>query len=191
MRQLISTSLLSKALLLGTLSLGAAMAMAQGPMAGPGEHGGHGGRGGPGMMMMMEGGHMPHMLEAAGATEAQRAQIKQIMQAAHADLKAQREAGRKLHEQGMALFTAAVIDAAAIEAHRQQMLAQHDQMSKRMTQAMTEAAKVLTPEQRAKLAEKMKKMQARRGERGMDRGPTHKHEGAGAASPMSSPKSGN
>lgn len=161
MRQLISTSLLSKALLLGALSLGAAMAVAQGPMNGPGEHGG---RSGPGMLMGS--GHMGHMLDAADASEAQRAQIKQIMSAAQADLKAQREAGRKLHEQGLALFTAPVIDAAAIEAHRQQMLAQHDQMSRRMSQAMTEAAKVLTPEQRARLAEKMKKMQARRGERG-------------------------
>lgn len=185
MRKLISTSLMSKTLLAGLLSLSAAWAMAQGPMGGPGSPGEHGGRGGRGgsEMMMMGGGHMAHMLDEAGASEGQRAQIKQIMGAAQADLKAQRDAGRKLHEQGMALFTAPVIDAAAIETHRQQMLAQHDQMSKRMSQAMTEAAKVLTPEQRAKLAEKMKKMQGMRAERGMDHGKAHKHGDMPAAKP--------
>ena len=178
MRKVISTSLMSKALLASLLSLSAAYAMAQGPMGGPGGPGGpgeHGGRGGS--EMMMGGGHMAHMLDEAGASEAQRAQIKQIMGAAQADLKAQRDAGRKLHEQGMALFTAPVIDAAAIEAHRQQMLAQHDQMSKRISQAMVEAAKVLTPEQRAKLAEKMKKMHAQRADHGKGRGPAHSQPG--------------
>jgi protein CpxP len=33
------------------------------------------------------------------------------------------------------------------------MLAQHDQASKRMMQAMLEASRVLTPEQRAKMAD--------------------------------------
>ena len=120
---------------------------------------GHGERGGPGMMMM--GGHMEHMLEAVDATDAQRAQIKQIMQAARADLKGQMDTGRKLHEQGLALFTAPNIDAVAIEAVRQQAQAQREVASKRMSQAMIDAARVLTPEQRAKFAEKMKKRQAR------------------------------
>jgi len=172
MRKLISTSLMSKTALAGALCLSAVLALAQGPVnaAGPGAHGG---RGGPGEMAL-GGGHIAHMLDAADASDAQRAQIKQIMSAAQADLKAQREAGRKLHEQGMALFTAPVLDPAAIEAHRQQMLAQHDRVSKRMVQAMSDVAKVLTPEQRAKLAEKMKNMQARRGEHGEAHGPGRK-----------------
>jgi Spy/CpxP family protein refolding chaperone len=37
------------------------------------------------------------------------------------------------------------------------MLAQHDQASKRWTQAMAAAANVLTPQQRAQLAEEMRK----------------------------------
>ena len=110
---------------------------------------------------VMMGGHMEHMLEAVDATDAQRAQIKQIMQAARADLKGQMDAGRKLHEQGLALFTAPNIDAVAIEAVRQQAQAQREVASKRMSQAMIDAARVLTPEQRAKFAEKMKKRQAR------------------------------
>jgi protein CpxP len=126
---------------------------------------GHGGmRGGQGDPEMMLGGRIEHLLEAVDATDAQRAQIKQIMQAARADMKAQHQAGNKLRQQGLALFAATNVDAAAIEALRVQMQAQHEAVSKRMSQAMVEAARVLTPEQRAKFAERMKKRQARMAE---------------------------
>jgi Spy/CpxP family protein refolding chaperone len=127
--------------------------------------GGHGQGPGPGMMMF--GGSPEHagrgvdrMLDGLGVSDAQRAQIKQIVVAAATDLKAQREAGRALHEQGMQIFAAPTVDAAAAEALRQQMLAQHDQASKRMLQAMLDVSKVLTPQQRAKMAERMKQRQA-------------------------------
>ena len=48
------------------------------------------------------------------------------------------------------------VDAAAAESLRQQMLQQHDQASRRMLQAMLDVSKVLTPEQRVKLGERMK-----------------------------------
>jgi periplasmic protein CpxP/Spy len=99
---------------------------------------------------------MDHMLDGLNATDAQRSQIKQIAQAAGTDMKAQHEANRALHEKAMQIFTAPNVDAAAAEQVRQQMLAQHDQMSKRTLQAMLDASKVLTPEQRAKLGERMK-----------------------------------
>ena len=56
----------------------------------------------------------------------------------------------------MQIFAAPNVDAAAAESVRQQMLQQHDQASKRMLQARLDASKVLTPEQRAKMAERMK-----------------------------------
>jgi Spy/CpxP family protein refolding chaperone len=99
---------------------------------------------------------LDHMLDAVNATDAQRAQIKQIADAAAADLKAQHEAAKGLHEQAMTLFTQPVVDANAAEALRQQMLQQHDQASKRMLQAMLDVSRVLTPEQRQQLAQKMK-----------------------------------
>ena len=53
---------------------------------------------------------------------------------------------------------------------RQQMLQQHDQSSRRRMQAMLDASAVLTPEQRAQLAERMKQrremMQRHQHERG-------------------------
>jgi Spy/CpxP family protein refolding chaperone len=102
-----------------------------------------------------------HMLDGLDATDAQRNQIKQIAGAAAADLKAQAEAGRALRQRALQAFTAPNVDAAAVEQVRQQMLQQHDQMSRRMTQAMLDVARVLTPEQRARLGERIRDRQAR------------------------------
>ncbi len=141
-------------LLLALLGAAAVPALAQ-PMGGPlmggrGEH--HPGmlRGGPGGGMPMQ-----RMLEQVNATAEQKAQIHQIMQAAHADLKAQRDAGRQLRQQQQALFTQANVDANAVEAVRQRLMVNHDVSSRRMNQAMLEASRVLSPEQRRQLADKM------------------------------------
>ena len=130
--------------------------------------GGHHGMGG-GMMMggspERMGRMVDRMLDGLNATDAQRSQIKQIVQAAAADLKSQRDAHRALRQQGMQIFTAPNVDANAAEALRQQMLAQHDQVSKRMTQAMVDISRVLTPEQKAKIAEHLQQRAAKMEER--------------------------
>ena len=157
MSQLNVSRILKFGALATVLALSGLTAQAQG-------HGG--GHGGSGAMM---GGHVERMLESVDATDAQRAQIKQIMLTARTDLKAQQDSSRKLHEQNLALYAAPNIDATAIEVLRQQTQAQHEVASKRMSQAMVEAARVLTPEQRAKFAEKMKKRQARMAEHHADK----------------------
>lgn len=149
-----------------------AAAMALALLAGGAHARGHGdpaGMGGPGMGPMM-GGHVEHMLDMVDATETQRSQIKAIMDAARNDVKPQRESLRGLHEQGLALFSATNVDAAAVEALRQKGSALHEQVSKRMSQAMVDAARVLTPEQRSKLAAKLKQRHARMAERMKSRG---------------------
>ena len=127
---------------------------------GPGGHHGMGG----GMMMggspERMGRMVDHMLDGLNATDAQRSQIKTIVQAAAADLKSQRDAHRALRQQGMQIFTAPNVDANAAETLRQQMMAQHDQVSRRMTQAMVDISRVLTPEQKAKIAEHLQKRAA-------------------------------
>ncbi|MCW5666634.1 MAG: Spy/CpxP family protein refolding chaperone [Piscinibacter sp.] len=143
-------------LLSAALAVSATVALSAwaGPMHGGPMGGGYGGPfGGHGMMA---GRGVDHMLDGLNATDAQRSQIKQIMQAAAADLRAQRQNGQALREKAMQVFAAPNVDAAAAESVRQQMLAQHDQASKRMLQAMLDASQVLTPEQRAKLGERMK-----------------------------------
>ena len=133
-------------------------------------HGMRGGEGGPGMTMF--GGppaHMArridHMLDGLNASDAQRTQIKQIAMAAATDLQAQREAGKGLRERSLQIFAAPNVDAAAAESVRAQMQSQHDQASRRTLQAMLEIGKVLTPEQRAKVGERLKQRGAMMQER--------------------------
>ena len=141
----------ARLLLAGVLAVAGTFAL--GAFAQPMPHG----PGGAGLFMggPHEGRMMDRMLDSVKATDAQRAQIKQIMQSAHADLKAQFDANRGLHEQMMQAFAQPTIDANAIEALRQKQLAAHDQASRRMTQAMIDASNVLTPDQRKALADHM------------------------------------
>jgi Spy/CpxP family protein refolding chaperone len=152
------SSLLVSSLLVGGAALSALAVHAQ-PMqpGGPGSHEGHrshmmgGHPGGGDMGMKMSG----RMLELVKATPEQRAQIQKIMDGARTDLQAQREAGKGLRGEFMAAMAQPNIDAGAVEQIRQKMLAQHDQASKRRMQAMVDAARVLTPEQRKQLSERM------------------------------------
>lgn len=101
--------------------------------------------------------HLQRLLDDAKASDAQKAQIKQIADKAQADLKALFEEGKGLHEQGLKIWAAPKLDAAAAENLRQQMQAQHDKVSKRMLQAMLDVGNVLTPEQRATVAKQIEK----------------------------------
>ncbi|WP_430422981.1 Spy/CpxP family protein refolding chaperone [Methylibium petroleiphilum] len=131
-----------------------AWAVPEGAPARPAAHGGP--HGGPGFGWGASPRQLERLLDSVKATDAQRSQIRQIAQAAAADLKAQREAGRDLREQQARLFTQPTVDAQAVEVLRQQMVAQHDQASRRMSQALLDASRVLTVEQRVQLAERMK-----------------------------------
>ena len=110
------------------------------------------------------------MLDAVSASAEQRAQVKQLADAARAEMKAQHESGRQLREQSAALFAQPTVDARAAEALRQQMMARHDQASKRQLQLMLDISRVLTPEQRKLLADRMVQrramMEKQRGEKG-------------------------
>lgn len=148
---------LRRVLALATLAVAgtaATVAWAAGP--------GPGGRG-PGMPMF-GGPGMDRMLEQVGATADQRSQIESIMKTARDDLRTQRDAGRVLHDQMRDLFVQPTVDADAVEALRQKMLAQHDAASQRMTQAMLDVSRVLTAEQRQQLADKMAERMAKRAE---------------------------
>jgi periplasmic protein CpxP/Spy len=97
------------------------------------------------------------MLSSVDATPQQREQVQKIATQAAADLKPQADTGRALHQQTMAALTAPVVDANALEAIRQQKMAHHDVVSRRVNQALLDISRVLTPEQRVKLAERIKK----------------------------------
>jgi Spy/CpxP family protein refolding chaperone len=149
-----------------TCTVALAGVLAQSAVASPFGHGGPGGPGGgPGAMgapglLMAPPHHVDRLLDSVNASAEQRTQIRQILQVARDDLKPLHEAGRKLHEQAQALFAQPAIDAAAAEALRQKLLAQHDQASKRMLQAMLDVSRVLTPEQRKALADRASQRRA-------------------------------
>lgn len=118
---------------------------------------GHGGAGHPAMGAPR---HIERMLDQVQASDEQRSQIQAIVSAARADLQAQRGAEPGLHLEMAKLFAQPNVDARAVEALRQQMLARHDQASQRWTRAMLDISRVLTPEQRQQVAERMSQRQA-------------------------------
>ena len=71
------------------------------------------------------------------------------------DMRPLREQHRQARKQVMEMLSKPQIDRTALEAVRTKEIQVADQLSKRLTQSMADAAEVLTPDQRAKLAEKM------------------------------------
>jgi periplasmic protein CpxP/Spy len=102
-------------------------------------------------------GHAMHgrMLDRINATPEQRAQITRITDAGRADMTAQRDAAKALRTQMQQAMSATVVDANAVEVLRQKGMALHDQASKRRTQMMVDISRVLTPQQRQQIAERM------------------------------------
>lgn len=117
-------------------------------------------RGPGGFGMAMAPHAVDRMLDAVNASADQRAQIKQIIESARSDLKSQRDSGGDLRDQARELFAQPTVDARAAEALRQQMLAQHDAASKRVLQAMIDVSRVLTPEQRKSIADRLAQRRA-------------------------------
>ena len=132
-------------------------------LAGIGAAGAMGGGMGPHMMAMGMGHGGPfggrgieRALEAVDATAEQEDRIWAIIDGARADLRPTMREFRDTRKQVMDLMAAPTIDAAAVEKLRAERIAAIDAASKKMTAGVVAAAQVLTPEQRAKLAEQMK-----------------------------------
>jgi periplasmic protein CpxP/Spy len=94
-----------------------------------------------------------HMAIELDATADQQAKIASIAKAAAADLRAMREKMQAARSQAVALLTASTIDRTAIERLRAEQIALAETASKRIAQALADAAEVLNPEQRRKVAD--------------------------------------
>jgi protein CpxP len=116
-----------------------------------------------------------HLAIEIDATTEQQEKLRGIVKSAVSDLLPMREKARAARERARTLLTQPSIDRAAIEAFRAEQIALADQASKRLSQALAEAAEVLTPEQRQQISEHMERRRGhwrgwRRGERqGPDR----------------------
>ena len=129
--------------------------------------GGHGGHGhhGHGMMSQMSpenaGKRIDKMvnwvLDDVGASAEQKQRIAQIAKEAAQELMPMRKQHKDARSRAMELFAQPSIDRAAIEQLRVEELQLGEAASKRIAKAIADAAEVLTPEQRVKLAAEWKK----------------------------------
>jgi len=102
---------------------------------------------------------LKHLYVEIDATDAQKQRLDPIVKQAASDLRPLREKVRDARRRGAELFSAEPLDRGAIERARVEQIGTADAASKRFTQALTDVAEVLTPEQRKKLAARL----ARRG----------------------------
>jgi Spy/CpxP family protein refolding chaperone len=132
-------------------------------MAHGGGHGWH--RGGEAMDPAKMDERIEHMvkrmLERVDATEEQRAKVATIAKAAAGDLRGLRGRQQELRAKGIELLAAPAVDRNAIERLRAEQMKLADEASKRVSLALADTAEVLTPEQRAKMAERIKERHSR------------------------------
>ena len=101
--------------------------------------------------------HLAAMLGKVGASDAQKSQIDGIVRAALTNLQSVRAAHHEAFAEFHDLMTAPSVDRAKMEELRAAQIKALDDASKGLVTALADAAEVLSPEQRAALAEQMRK----------------------------------
>lgn len=97
-----------------------------------------------------------HLAAEVGATPAQRDQLAVIAKAAARDLLPMRDQLQSARRQAIELAAGRHVDRAGMEKLRSDQMLLADTASKRVTQALADAAEVLTTEQRQKITLRMK-----------------------------------
>jgi protein CpxP len=96
-----------------------------------------------------------HLAVEVDATADQQSKLVAIAKGAVKDLLPMREKALATRQQAVDLLSAATVDRAAIERLRSEQLALAETASKRIAQAIGDAAEVLTPAQRKDLADRV------------------------------------
>ena len=96
-----------------------------------------------------------HMAIELDATQDQQVKLANIAKAAVADLRPLKEKAQGARAQAVTLLTAPTVDRTAIERLRAEQIGLAETASKRIAQALADAAEVLNPEQRRKVADWM------------------------------------
>lgn len=136
---------------------GVGVTLAEGSGWGPGRWGPGGWGHGPGFGE----GRIERMLDSVDATADQQNKVWSIVDGARSEIRPIMRDFRETRGQLAELLSAPTIDRAAVEKLRAERVASIDQVSKKITDAMVNAAEALTPEQRAKLAQQFKQRHAR------------------------------
>jgi periplasmic protein CpxP/Spy len=103
-----------------------------------------------------------HLAIEVDATNEQQERLRTIVRSAVRDLVPLREKWVNMRQRGRELLTQTTIDRGAIETLRADQMALADQASRRVSQAIGDAASVLTVEQRRKVADRFDAMRAHR-----------------------------
>jgi Spy/CpxP family protein refolding chaperone len=102
-----------------------------------------------------------HFSVEVDANAEQQARLIAIAKDLVRDIRPMREQLRDAREQAVDLLGASTVDRAAVETLRKAQIERLDAMSARAAAAITEAAEVLTPDQRKALAERIERFQDR------------------------------
>jgi protein CpxP len=94
-----------------------------------------------------------HMAIELDATSDQQVKLASIAKAAAGDLRALREKAQAARAQAVTLLTGPTIDRSAIERLRAEQIGLAETASKRIAQALADAAEVLSPQQRRQVAD--------------------------------------
>jgi len=100
---------------------------------------------------------LKHLYVEIDATDEQKQKLEPIVKQAAKDLLPLRDKARAARKQAVELLTADTIDRNAVEALRAEHLQLAEQASKRLTQALSDVAEVLTPAQRKQIAERIER----------------------------------
>jgi protein CpxP len=101
--------------------------------------------------------HMQAMLTKIGASDAQKSQIEGLLKPALAEMKSAHESHSAAFRQFHEALAAPSIDRARLETLRAEQMKSLDEASKLMVTAVSDAADVLSPDQRAALAKEIEK----------------------------------
>ena len=104
--------------------------------------------------------HIDKMVEriAGDGTPQQKARLAEIAKSAFADLQPLQAQTRAAHQRAHQLLMQTSIDRVALEQIRVEQVQRYDASSKRLLAALADASEVLTPEQRGRFAEHLKRL---------------------------------
>jgi protein CpxP len=106
---------------------------------------------------------LQHLYIEIDATDAQKQKLTPIAKAAVKDLLPLRERARAARQRGIELLAGDRVDRGALEALRSEQIGLADQASRRLSQALADAAETLTPAQRKDLAARFARRHGRWG----------------------------
>lgn len=115
---------------------------------------GHHAQGDPAQMRQFMEQRLRKSLADVGANDVQQTQVLGIMRAAFDDLTPLRDQARATRRASADVLAAPTVDRGQLEVLRVRQIEIADQVSRRMSQAFADMADVLTPEQRARFAQR-------------------------------------